>query len=216
MGGVDTHDYMRMGSYSLQKTYKTNYWPKTIFLALLDIALVNMYIIWKLVHYGTPHMKTREDFYTSLAEEMFFYTGFDPIVRTRSLAKAVPSPSPVNRSKSPRGNGERDLRAREYSGHEFTKYLSKPKKTRLSVKLVKKEEYKYGYGGRDSKYRYCFVCARLAAGRHQTNLYCSCCRVPVCATNMLRKDKEGEPYLCWNELHDNVAMQRAVLKPSED
>ena len=97
MGGVDTHDYMRMGSYSLQKTYKMNYWPNTIFLALLDITLVNLYILWKCVHNGAHHMKTREEFYTALAEEMYFYSGFDPIVRTRSFAKAkTPSPSHAN------------------------------------------------------------------------------------------------------------------------
>ena len=48
MGGVDTHDYMRMGTYSLQKTYKMRYWPKTMFLALMDLVLVNLYIIWNL------------------------------------------------------------------------------------------------------------------------------------------------------------------------
>ena len=41
MGGVDTNDYMRMGSYSLQRTYKMRYWPKTMFLALMDLVLVN-------------------------------------------------------------------------------------------------------------------------------------------------------------------------------
>ena len=64
-----------------------------MFLALLDITLVNLYILWKLVHNGTPRMKTREEFYTALAEEMYFYSGFDPIVRTRSFEKAkTPSP----------------------------------------------------------------------------------------------------------------------------
>ena len=46
MGGVDTNDYMRMGSYSLQRTYKMRYWPKTMFLALMDLVLVNIYIIY--------------------------------------------------------------------------------------------------------------------------------------------------------------------------
>ena len=214
MGGVDTHDYMRMGSYSLQKSYHMKYWPKTMFLAMLDLVLVNMYIMWKLVHLGKPTMKSREEFYSTMAQEMFFYDGFDAIVRTRSSVKSkTPSPAVKTSAKS-NPSGDRDLRSSEYTGHTFATYLPRPRKTRSSAKRT--DDYLYGNGGRDSKYRFCFVCARLAVGRHQTNLYCECCLVPVCSTSFLRHDKEGEPYLCWNELHDNPKLQRAVAKSMID
>ena len=65
-----------------------------MFLALLDLVLVNMYILWKLVNFGKPSMKTREDFYSSMAEEIYFYDGFDSVARTRSVMKAkTPSPA---------------------------------------------------------------------------------------------------------------------------
>ena len=175
MGGVDTHDYMRMGSYSLQKSYHMKYWPKTMFLAMLDLVLVSMY--------------------------------------RSSVKSKTPSPAVKTSAKS-NPSGDRDLRSSEYTGHTFATYLPRPRKTRSAAKRT--DNYLYGNGGRDSKYRFCFVCARLAVGRHQTNLYCECCLVPVCPTSFLRHDKEGEPYLCWNELHDNPKLQRAVAKSMID
>ena len=213
MGGVDTHDYMRMGSYSLQKSYHMNYWPKTMFLGILDLVLVNIYILWKLVHFGKPEMKTREDFYHTLAEEMFFYKGFDDIVRTRNHAKAMQTPSPAAKKAKDKAGSGRDLRPSEYPGHEFATLLAKTKsKTRLKAKQIALEEYKYGNGGRDSRFRHCYVCSRLSSQRYLTKYYCSCCRAPICSTKMLRQDKHGEPYVCWNELHENADIQRSLVK----
>ena len=48
-----------------------------MFLELFGLVLVNIYILWKIVHYGNPEMKKREDFCHSLAEEMIIYKGFD-------------------------------------------------------------------------------------------------------------------------------------------
>ena len=213
MGGVDTHDYMRMGSYSLQKSYHMNYWPKTMFLGILDLVLVNIYILWKLVHFGKPEMKTREDFYHTLAEEMFFYKGFDDIVRTRNHAKAMQTPSPAAKKAKDKAGSGRDLRPSEYPGHEFATLLAKTKsKTRLKAKQIALEEYKYGNGGRDSRFRHCYVCSRLSSQRYLTKYYCSCCRAPICSTKMLRQDKHGKPYVCWNELHENADIQRSLVK----
>lgn len=47
MGGVDVHDQLRLQRYSLQLSFVFRKYYKSIFLGLLDIALVNAYIVWK-------------------------------------------------------------------------------------------------------------------------------------------------------------------------
>ena len=162
MGGVDTHDYMRMGAYSLQKSYHVNYWPKTMFLAILDLVLVNIYILWKFFHDGTPQMMTREDFYLLLAEEMFFYTGFEDVVRTRSKPVRPPSPAVVT-PRSKKGGYTRELNPQGFPGHERVPYQTMPKQTRHNSKMIKEDDYKWGRGGRNNTYRHCYVCQRIGA-----------------------------------------------------
>ncbi|KAE9047241.1 hypothetical protein PR003_g1172 [Phytophthora rubi] len=47
MGGVDVHDQLRMQRYSIQLSYKTRKYYKTLFLGLLDMALVNAFIVFR-------------------------------------------------------------------------------------------------------------------------------------------------------------------------
>lgn len=47
MGGVDVHDQLRMQRYSVQLCYKTRKYYKTLFLGLLDMALVNAFIVYR-------------------------------------------------------------------------------------------------------------------------------------------------------------------------
>lgn len=49
MGGVDVHDQLRLQRYSVQLCYKTRKYYKTLFLGLLDMALVNAFIVHR--HY---------------------------------------------------------------------------------------------------------------------------------------------------------------------
>ncbi len=45
MNGADVHDQLRLQSYSIQKTMKFKKYYKGIFLGLIDMALVNAYIV---------------------------------------------------------------------------------------------------------------------------------------------------------------------------
>ncbi|KAG3237775.1 hypothetical protein PI124_g17241 [Phytophthora idaei] len=45
MGGVDVNDQLRMQRYSVQLSYKTRKYYKTLFLGLLDMTFVNAYIV---------------------------------------------------------------------------------------------------------------------------------------------------------------------------
>jgi hypothetical protein len=48
MGGVDIHDQLRLQRYSIQLSFVFKKYYKSIFLGLVDIALVNSYIVWKM------------------------------------------------------------------------------------------------------------------------------------------------------------------------
>lgn len=59
MGGVDIHDQLRLQRYSLQLSVRFRKYYKTVFLGLVDMALVNAYIIFrearKMVGEGADH-----------------------------------------------------------------------------------------------------------------------------------------------------------------
>ncbi|GMF54852.1 unnamed protein product [Phytophthora fragariaefolia] len=47
MGGVDVHDQLRLQSYSLQKAIRFQKYYKSLFIGLLDMAMVNAYLTHK-------------------------------------------------------------------------------------------------------------------------------------------------------------------------
>lgn len=47
MGGVDVHDQLRLQRYSLQQQTKCKKYYKAVFLGLVDIAIVNAYVVYR-------------------------------------------------------------------------------------------------------------------------------------------------------------------------
>ncbi|OWZ21353.1 hypothetical protein PHMEG_0004115 [Phytophthora megakarya] len=47
MGGVDRHDQLRLQAYSMQLSTRFNKYYKSLFLGLVDMALVNAYIVYR-------------------------------------------------------------------------------------------------------------------------------------------------------------------------
>lgn len=71
MGGVDIHDQLRMQRYSVQLSYKTKKYYKTLFLGLLDMALVNAFVVHR--HYREVNNKRPPKhfaFYETLMEQL--------------------------------------------------------------------------------------------------------------------------------------------------
>ena len=96
-------------------------------------------------------------------------------------------------------------------GHLWPR-TSGPKRTRLKKKQIEAELYKYGSGGRNGLYRNCFVCQRIGSNRSLTKEYCDQCKVPVCSSRHIKTSKEGEAYVCRNELHSNAKICEAAKK----
>ena len=76
MSGINTDYYVRIGVYSLQMSYHMILWPTTNFLALLDLVLAHIYILWKLklIHDETSEMQTCGIYIYYLLKKCIFYT----------------------------------------------------------------------------------------------------------------------------------------------
>jgi hypothetical protein len=185
------------------------YWPKTIFLALLDLVLVNMYILRKLVNDNSVKMRSREEFYRKLAEEMYFYRGFSEVGSRTRYKRPCPSPGCPTPTKAP-GTPSSTL-FKVVPGHKPATYLPMPKKARNGKKAVALDIHKYGTSGRNKLFRHCFVCQRIAK-RVQTSQYCATCRVPVCPQNKIRTDNFGNDFICWNILHTDKKIGLAAAR----
>ncbi|GMF20513.1 unnamed protein product [Phytophthora fragariaefolia] len=77
MGGVDVHDQLRMQRYSVQLSYKTRKYYKSLFLGLFAMALVNAFIVFrhhKKLNDNRPPGKTRPPkhyaFFETLLEQL--------------------------------------------------------------------------------------------------------------------------------------------------
>ncbi|KAE9023431.1 hypothetical protein PR001_g12915 [Phytophthora rubi] len=90
MGGVDIHDQLRMQRYSVQLSYKTKKYYKTLFLGLLDMTLVNAFIVHR--HYREVNNKRPPKhfaFYETLMEQLLAidspeaYTAIETAIRAQ-------------------------------------------------------------------------------------------------------------------------------------
>ncbi|POM57790.1 Hypothetical protein PHPALM_37652 [Phytophthora palmivora] len=71
MGGVDVNDQLRLQRYSVQLSYKTRKYYKTLFLSLLAMALVNAFIVNR--HFCKMNNKTLPKhyaFFETLMEQL--------------------------------------------------------------------------------------------------------------------------------------------------
>ncbi|ETN05271.1 hypothetical protein PPTG_14044 [Phytophthora nicotianae INRA-310] len=78
MGGVDVHDQLRLQRYSLQQQTKCKKYYKAIFLGLVDVAIVNAYIVYREAQKsrnGKP--LTHAEFLTQLQAQMLDLTEED-------------------------------------------------------------------------------------------------------------------------------------------
>ncbi|KAJ0395196.1 hypothetical protein P43SY_008177 [Pythium insidiosum] len=97
MGGVDVHDQLRLQSYSIQTTFRFMKYYKSLFMGLLDVALVNAY----LTHRETCRIKRlvpkdRGDWYALLHKQLLQ-------LKSEDFVEAIaPTPSPIARSRKRR------------------------------------------------------------------------------------------------------------------
>ncbi len=64
----------------------------------------------------------------------------------------------------------------------------------------------YGSTGNLKMYQRCSVCYQKTKTKRVTTYYCSCCRLAICSTDVVRSDENGNRYICWNVLHKDPVM----------
>ncbi|KAG3148311.1 hypothetical protein PC128_g23629 [Phytophthora cactorum] len=77
MGGVDVNDQLRMQRYSVQLSYKTRKYYKTLFLGLLDVTFVNAYIVYR--HHRKTNGKSSPKHFAFFEELMEQLLVVDPV-----------------------------------------------------------------------------------------------------------------------------------------
>ena len=68
MGGTDLHDYLRMSRYSIRSSHIFKKWYIMFFCSMVDLAIVNSYILWKFMHQpNTKEYLSHESFMERVA-----------------------------------------------------------------------------------------------------------------------------------------------------
>ncbi|KAG3252036.1 hypothetical protein PI124_g3355 [Phytophthora idaei] len=109
MGGVDVNDQLRMQRYSVQLSYKTRKYYKTLFLGLLDMTFVNAYIVYR--HHRKTNGKSSPKHFAFFEELMEQLLAVDPVeafaeIEEATCARERTAPSPA-RARTSRQAGNR-------------------------------------------------------------------------------------------------------------
>ena len=70
MGGVDIHDQLRLQRYSIQLAIRFKKYCKSIFLGLVDMALVNAFIIYRFRKTKEKQRTSRDEFLSTLQNQL--------------------------------------------------------------------------------------------------------------------------------------------------
>ena len=202
MGGVDQSDFMRMARYSVQQSYHTRKWYKSIFLSLLDLAIVNAYILHNIAFsIGHPKHKSRSEFMYALAEDMVNYVHVAEINRKRKR-----SPVDIPDVTAPCLHGHHVLK-------EILPKIEKDKRKTRSMASVNEMPLMFGHTGKDKQFKDCVVCTHVNGVRIRTKYYCNVCQVPVCSDSKRQTNEEtGDKMLCWDYLHTNEELQSRIMQ----
>jgi hypothetical protein len=217
MGGVDLADLLRMSKFSVQASLYKNKWYLSIFFGLFDMAVTNMYIVWKALHSDKkdPLYKDHYTFIVNLVDEICALPDREEF---RSLRRTSSSKAKRQRV----GSYEFDAlfsptkgsALHSFPGHRMAPIQPKEDKTRKSRNRADVDEdgfiVKYGYAGKDKRYAVCVVCKRNGKPRY-TETYCPRCQVPVCV-KLRTGDDPSTGIVCWNSLHSDAIFEKIQTK----
>ena len=172
------------------------------------MSLVNAYIIWSFINLrNSSKYLDRSKFYYNLVEGMLETSIFDERATTRTGRKKRKAQK--NALSTPL-----NMESIEVEGHIIREFQPASHSHRLRpFRDENGHKVMYGTDGPRRNARTCVVCRKYSAQKRQsTKYYCVACQTPVCSPLTLREDVNGEKHLCWNILHQDVAMRRKVLK----
>ncbi|KAG3043761.1 hypothetical protein PC121_g22343 [Phytophthora cactorum] len=186
MGGVDVHDQLRMQRYSVQLSYKTRKYYKTLFLGLVDMALVNAFIVFRHNKKVNGELPPKHyAFFETLMEQLMAVDAetFETIERA-TCAEDHTAASPA-RSTTSRQDGQ-CTNAQIDEGHT----LAENPDTADIVQGEKKRQ------------RTCKVCTLLKSKpRKYIKYYCPECSSGVIRKYMCNVVREGRERTCFQIWH---------------
>lgn len=167
MGGVDVHDQLRLQYYSVQQAMRFRKWYKQVFLGLMDMVLVNMFIIWRLKASRDGISEPRHyNFMEDLAIALINITDEEVEDLRRSKRRGRPGSTPFQTP--------RKVRKTTTSGHTLAQTGTRDAK-----------------GGKRAKN--CPVCYEKGITRRVTTFRCLECDLPACN----RPRDENDPRTCF-------------------
>ena len=128
MNGVDHHDQLRMARYSVQACNIHKKWYKLFFLAMVDLCLVNSFIIWKRIK-------------GNLENSLKDHAWFQEQVCLGLLNIKIGS-----------------IKTRSFSPYDNIKQSSSSFHDSICSHSIVRYDIGDGYAGREKRYRRCFVC----------------------------------------------------------
>jgi hypothetical protein len=182
MAGVDSHDQLRLQRYSIQRATHLKKYYKTLFLGLIDLALVNAYIVAK------EHRKKKN-------EPPLSHADFLMRLQAQLLALRNDDFARVPRMAS---NDDEE---------ETAPFI--PSTENQSHSICQTTDTVAGSGGK-KRQRVCKVCSVLAGNtkrKHCTTFYCvECTQVNeghhVFMCNVVRRTDEGNTSTCYQIWHN--------------
>lgn len=183
MNGVDAHDQLRLQRYSVQRAIRQKKYYKSLFLGLVDMALVNSFVVYREYCRFTDRRPLSQAKFRTLLQQEMLQLGASDFVdrRPQEISSDIKVDSP-------------SYAAAAVSAHE----------------LVLSEEKRPSGGWR---FRVCKVCSVLHKPGHKatptTRWYCKHCssekgRVYLC--NVVQRSDEGNQLTCfqtWHQLWKN-------------
>jgi hypothetical protein len=194
MNGVDSHDQLRLQRYSVQRSIRMKKYYKSLFLGLLDMALVNSYILHRLYSKTVEEKPMTHAEFRILLQDQLLKLGPDDLAQ-RTMQSRVPSP----------GGAPRTPLAAQVVVSEHTMCVSEDKNAADRF-----------------RFRVCKVCSALQIDKTKsvgtTRAYCKECssekgRIYLC--DKIRGTVDGNQLTCfqvWHGLWQNGSDMAAQTK----
>jgi Transposase IS4 len=178
MGGVDVHDQLRLQSYSLQTSIRFRKYYKSLFLGLVDMALVNAYLTHKKTRCMNAMAPMPRGEWMGVLQNQLLQLKMEDLIDTPS---ASPSPTPITQ------------RRRRQKGHVLAQFDDW-----VTVSGVQKR--------RQRACKVCALLRGSRKKSYQTTFYCNKCSIEGANCYLCpkaRREYKGVLKTCYQIWHED-------------
>ncbi|KAG3101183.1 hypothetical protein PI124_g11156 [Phytophthora idaei] len=181
MGGVDVHDQLRLQRYSLQRALRFKKYYKSLVLGLIDLAIVNGYIVHKAYHKNKTSKPLTHVKYTIKLHLQFTQLQATDMYEGNTYGTQIPSATPTY-DEIPVGPNQQS----KHAARQVNEWRDEDKQKQQQ--------------------RSCKVCSTLrneAKRASTTTYYCGDCNEtgPIFLCMRARRSVRGVAMTCWDIWH---------------